>query len=81
MYSNNECNLNPTSFWTRGLAPKLNEYRNAGGVILGGNCIVGSHSSTVDRLYAWEKKLFQEVKVCIHFYYFISLIKFQSLNN
>ncbi|CAN8278735.1 unnamed protein product [Cochlearia groenlandica] len=63
MYSNYECNLNPTSFWTKGFGPKMNEYRNVrevgGG---GGDCIVGSHSSTVDRLYAWEKKLFQEVK-------------------
>lgn len=62
MYSNYECNLNPTSFWTKGFAPKLNEYRNSA-LVGGGNCIVGSHSSTIDRLYAWEKKLFQEVKV------------------
>lgn len=63
MYSNYECNLNPTSFWTKGFAPKLNEYRNSAGALVGGgNCIVGSHSSTIDRLYAWEKKLFQEVK-------------------
>lgn len=67
MYSNYECNTNPTSFWTRGFAPKLNDYRNAGVVVGGGNGIVGSHSSTVDRLYAWEKKLFQEVKVFTFF--------------
>nr|XP_043631290.1 protein ALTERED PHOSPHATE STARVATION RESPONSE 1-like isoform X2 [Erigeron canadensis] len=29
---------------------------------VGGGLIVGSHCSTVERLYAWEKKLFQEVK-------------------
>lgn len=27
--------------------------------------IAGSHSSTLDRLYAWERKLYDEVKVCI----------------
>lgn len=27
--------------------------------------ISGSHSCTLERLYAWEKKLFDEVKVCI----------------
>lgn len=27
----------------------------------------GSHQSTLDRLYAWEKKLYEEVKVC-HFH-------------
>lgn len=28
-------------------------------------CMVsGSHASTLDRLYAWEKKLYDEVKVC-----------------
>lgn len=25
--------------------------------------IAGSHSSTLDRLYAWERKLYDEVKV------------------
>lgn len=29
----------------------------------GGGCGILSHSSTVERLYAWEKKLFLEVKV------------------
>ena len=27
--------------------------------------ISGSHASTIDRLYAWEKKLYDEVKVCM----------------
>lgn len=26
--------------------------------------IAGSHSSTLDRMYAWERKLYDEVKVC-----------------
>jgi hypothetical protein len=26
--------------------------------------MTGSHASTLDRLYAWEKKLYLEVKVC-----------------
>ncbi|XP_010550476.1 PREDICTED: uncharacterized protein LOC104821337 [Tarenaya hassleriana] len=59
LYSSYECNLNPRSFWTRGFSTTLNEYRNPGGEAVGG---YGSHSSTVERLYAWEKKLFQEVK-------------------
>jgi hypothetical protein len=25
----------------------------------------GSHASTLERLYAWEKKLYLEVKVCL----------------
>lgn len=30
-------------------------------------CMVsGSHASTLDRLYAWEKKLYDEVKVSMH---------------
>lgn len=30
-------------------------------------CMVsGSHASTLDRLYAWEKKLYDEVKVCLY---------------
>jgi hypothetical protein len=27
--------------------------------------IAGSHSSTLDRLYAWERKLYDEVKVLV----------------
>lgn len=31
-------------------------------------CMVsGSHASTLDRLYVWEKKLYDEVKVCSGF--------------
>uniref|UniRef100_A0A7N0SY45 Uncharacterized protein n=1 Tax=Kalanchoe fedtschenkoi TaxID=63787 RepID=A0A7N0SY45_KALFE len=28
----------------------------------GASCILGSHQSTLDRLYAWEKKLYEEVR-------------------
>lgn len=35
----------------------------AGVSAIGGGLISGSHCSTVERLYAWEKKLCQEVKV------------------
>lgn len=30
--------------------------------------IAGSHSSTLDRLYAWERKLYDEVKVLVEDY-------------
>lgn len=30
--------------------------------------IAGSHSSTLDRLYAWERKLYDEVKVIVRAY-------------
>lgn len=63
------------SFWAWGSSPKLNGFGRlaeekppvsfgnfgANGVRSGGHC------STVERLYAWEKKLYQEVKVCIFF--------------
>ncbi|KAJ0907926.1 hypothetical protein HanRHA438_Chr07g0304681 [Helianthus annuus] len=45
--------------------PKLNVFGcdGMGGVTaVGGSLGVGSHCSTVERLYAWEKKLYQEVK-------------------
>lgn len=31
----------------------------------GDGLISGSHCSTVERLYAWEKKLYEEVKVTV----------------
>ena len=58
------------SMWAWGSSPKLNGFGKlvetpvsvgnfgANGVGSGGHC------STVERLYAWEKKLYQEVKVC-----------------
>ncbi|GAV64833.1 Ras domain-containing protein/DUF632 domain-containing protein/DUF630 domain-containing protein [Cephalotus follicularis] len=62
------CSLNP-SLWTWGSSPKLNGFGKLGEEMIGSNVGVGvggvmcgSHCSTVERLYAWEKKLFQEVK-------------------
>lgn len=59
------------SLWTWGSSsPKLNGFgkmsddmvkSNLGGG--GPNIISSSHCSTVERLYAWEKKLYEEVKV------------------
>lgn len=73
------CNLTP-SLWAWGLSPKSNGFGNLGEQMTGGNitgCIngVGSHCSTVERLYAWEKKLYQEVKVpdLLSFPYFFFL--------
>ncbi|XWS29182.1 hypothetical protein CRYUN_Cryun24cG0006600 [Craigia yunnanensis] len=64
--SNNDgCNLTPTT-WTWNWNPKmegigkLGEDRIGGNV--GGTVLSSSHSSTIERLYAWEKKLYQEVK-------------------
>ncbi|KAI3704511.1 hypothetical protein L1987_74733 [Smallanthus sonchifolius] len=57
-------NLNPLfSSWSS--TPKLNVFGcdDMGGVReVGGGLSGGSHCSTVERLYAWEKKLYQEVK-------------------
>ncbi|KAE9596568.1 hypothetical protein Lal_00007837 [Lupinus albus] len=60
------------SLWAWGLSPKLNGFSKlvegtphvsvgnfgANGFTNGGHC------STVERLYAWEEKLYQEVKIC-----------------
>ncbi|KAJ8764303.1 hypothetical protein K2173_006043 [Erythroxylum novogranatense] len=62
------CNLTSPSLWTWGSSsPKLNGFGKMGeGIIIsnvaGGNIANSSHCSTVERLYAWEKKLFQEAK-------------------
>ncbi|KAK9071451.1 hypothetical protein SSX86_010020 [Deinandra increscens subsp. villosa] len=57
-------NLSPLfSSWSS--TPKLNMFGcdDMGGVrVVGGGLSGGSHCSTVERLYAWEKKLYQEVK-------------------
>lgn len=61
-------NLSP-SLWTWGSSPKLNGFGkldegtpvSVGTFGANGGGSVG-HGSTVERLYAWEKKLFQEVK-------------------
>jgi hypothetical protein len=62
-------NLSP-SLWTWGLNPKSNGFRKFGEEMLGsgvaGGSVVGdSHCCTVERLFAWEKKLCEEVKVKI----------------
>lgn len=66
-------NLSP-SLWTWGSSPKLNGFGkltegtpvSVGTFGANGGGSVG-HGSTVERLYAWEKKLYQEVKVCYFF--------------
>ncbi|KAL5821151.1 hypothetical protein ACOSQ3_023033 [Xanthoceras sorbifolium] len=61
------CSLSPT-MWTWGSSPKLNgfeKFMSQEVIVKNGDIISGSsssHCSTVERLYAWEKKLFQEVK-------------------
>ncbi|KAF3440321.1 hypothetical protein FNV43_RR18605 [Rhamnella rubrinervis] len=69
VYNNYGWSLNP-SLWTWGSSsPKLNGFgkmsdemvkSNLGGGVP--NMIDSSHCSTVERLYAWEKKLYEEVK-------------------
>ncbi|GKV44103.1 hypothetical protein SLEP1_g51322 [Rubroshorea leprosula] len=64
---NHGCNLNPT-LWTWSSSLKLDSCGNLGEERFGSNLsgssttVGGSHCSTVERLYAWEKKLYQEVK-------------------
>ncbi|KAK6922575.1 protein of unknown function DUF632 [Dillenia turbinata] len=58
--------LSPLS-WTWGANLKLITFRKLGEEMVGSemNCVGGTssgHCSTVERLYAWEKKLYQEVK-------------------
>lgn len=55
------CNLSPSS-WTWSLSPKSNGFGKLGEEMLGSGVASNSHCSTVERLYAWEKKLYQEVK-------------------
>ena len=57
------------SLWAWGSSPKPNGFGKLSEEIPGCNfggkdVISGSHCSTVERLYAWEKKLYNEVKVC-----------------
>ncbi|GLT44548.1 hypothetical protein SLA2020_184360 [Shorea laevis] len=63
------CNLNPTLWpWSSSLkldgCGKLGDERFGSNLAGSGGAAVGdsSHCSTVERLYAWEKKLYQEVK-------------------
>ncbi|KAK9286036.1 hypothetical protein L1049_025239 [Liquidambar formosana] len=58
--------LSPLS-WTWSSSPKLNGFGKLGDEVIGcdvasGAVISSSHCSTVERLYAWEKKLYMEVK-------------------
>ncbi|KAJ9146960.1 hypothetical protein P3X46_029172 [Hevea brasiliensis] len=55
------CNLTNPSLWTWGSSPKMNGFGKMGEEMVG-NSLGISHCSIVERLYAWEKKLFQEVK-------------------
>ncbi|GMI68210.1 Altered Phosphate Starvation Response 1 [Hibiscus trionum] len=50
------CNLTPTT-WTWNWNQKLEGIGNESGSV-----VSRSHCSTIERLYAWEKKLYQEVK-------------------
>lgn len=58
-----------SSLWTWGSSPKSNGFRKFGEEMLGSDVAGGSivcsdsHFSTVERLFAWEKKLYDEVKV------------------
>ncbi|KAK2973692.1 hypothetical protein RJ640_022149 [Escallonia rubra] len=56
-------NLTPL-LWTWGSNPKLGRFGKFGDDMVGGNFALknGSHGSTVERLNAWEKKLYLEVK-------------------
>lgn len=59
----NMWNLSP-SLWTRGCtSPKSNGFSRMSAQNFGnGRSVYGSHCSTAERLYAWEKKLYKEVK-------------------
>lgn len=58
------------SLWTWGSSPKSNGFGKfdgemQGSGVVGGGIASGSHCSTLERLHAWEKKLYQEVKVIL----------------
>lgn len=65
-YNNHGCNLSP-NLWTWGSGRfdgcgKQGDERFFNNIASGAAATGGSHTSTVERLYAWEKKLYQEVK-------------------
>lgn len=57
--------LSPLLWTSWGTCQKLEGYGELGGGsnFGGGDFVRGSHCSTVEKLYAWEKKLYLEVKV------------------
>uniref|UniRef100_A0A2C9WKZ7 DUF632 domain-containing protein n=1 Tax=Manihot esculenta TaxID=3983 RepID=A0A2C9WKZ7_MANES len=55
------CNLTNPSSWTWSSSQKMDGFGKMGGEMVG-STEGTSHCSTVERLYAWEKKLLQEVK-------------------
>lgn len=57
--------LSPAS-WTWGSSPKSQAFGSFLGDQVVGNKGGDSHSSTIEKLYAWEKKLYEEVKVEIY---------------
>ncbi|XVF15945.1 hypothetical protein REPUB_Repub09cG0199600 [Reevesia pubescens] len=60
------CNLTTPTTWTWNWNQKMEGIGNLGEDRIGGNVnsnvLSSSHCSTIERLYAWEKKLYQEVK-------------------
>ncbi|KAJ4966227.1 hypothetical protein NE237_018076 [Protea cynaroides] len=61
------CGKNLTPLWTWGSNSKSGGFGRSEEEMIGvnggsGDLLTLSHSSTVERLYAWEKKLFEEVK-------------------
>ncbi|KAJ6678298.1 SERINE HYDROXYMETHYLTRANSFERASE putative (DUF632)-RELATED [Salix viminalis] len=61
------CHLTSPSYWTWGSSPKLSEFGKISEEMVvshvgSGGVAHASHCSTVERLYAWEKRLFLEVK-------------------
>lgn len=77
--------LSPT-LWTWGSSPKSHAFGSCLRDQVVGNNGGGSHSSTIEKLYAWEKKLYEEVKVEIYFHnslkdLSLSVLSFTSIKN
>lgn len=71
-------------FWTWNSSPKWNGIGkfcddSIGNVNVGGGSAIATHGSTVERLYAWEKKLYDEVKVGILLQFQLRLFWFSPL--
>ncbi|XVF59805.1 hypothetical protein PTKIN_Ptkin07bG0305400 [Pterospermum kingtungense] len=56
------CNLTTPTTWTWNWNSKMEGIGKLGEDRIGPNVVRSSHCSTIERLYAWEKKLYQEVK-------------------